>query len=90
MDVGPERLVAQFLSPAESSRARPAVPSQIVTLRPLIHQVAHTLTFAETGHRLTVCVPESLPFALGDAGTIRKSWPTCWTMPCARPTPTTC
>jgi signal transduction histidine kinase len=67
-----QRLVAQFLSAPDASRAKPAVPSQVVTLRPLIQQAVRTFTLAETRHYVTVHVPESLPFALGDAETIQE------------------
>jgi PAS domain S-box-containing protein len=67
-----QRLVAQFLSPADNARIKSAAPSQVVTLRPLIQQTARTFSLAETGHRVIVEVPESLPFVLGDAETIQE------------------
>jgi signal transduction histidine kinase len=67
-----QRLVAQFLSPPESRPDRRAATNQVVTLRPLIQQVARTFTLGGTGVRLVVQMPESLPFVLGDAACIQE------------------
>jgi signal transduction histidine kinase len=61
------RLMDQFLAASSPQKSSPPLARSVVTLRPVLQQVAHVFGLRDTGRRVVASLPSDLPFVWGDA-----------------------